>query len=44
MSNKTLKQMELVSDSPIENDHGIVKSKRKYKKTLTTQDGRTKRI
>jgi hypothetical protein len=34
MCNNKLKQTELVSDSPIENDHGIVNSKRKYTKNI----------
>jgi hypothetical protein len=34
MSNIKLKQTELVSDSPIENDHSFVKSKRKYVKNM----------
>jgi hypothetical protein len=34
MSSNKLKQTELISDSTIENDHGIVKSKRKYTKNI----------
>jgi hypothetical protein len=44
MSNNKLKQTEPVSDSPIKNDHGIVKSKRKYIKNINNPRWKNQKI